>query len=138
MICQNTDFILQLNADFLRSIWLIDEVTGDPIDLTGATAVLAIRKTVGGTLVDQISVGSGITITALEGRTDLRFTAAETAAFSTTGIKQRSITEYATENLVDIVADGYAAYYALEVTYSGGVIERILDGYMCLKPGGVD
>lgn len=138
MICNNSDFILSLDADFLRSIFLVDEITNAPIDLTGATAVLAIRKTVDGVLVGQISNGNGITIDGPAGRLDLRFTAAQTAAFNLSEIKQRTVTEYTTENFVDIVADGFAAYYALEITYvGGGVVERLIDGYMCLKPGGV-
>lgn len=138
MICSRSDFILSLGADWFRAIIFADIQTGAPIDITGATAVLSIRKEVDGVLVAEISTGDGITITGAAGRIDLRFTAAQTAAFDVTGIKQRTVTEYTTEGFVDIVADGFAAYYALEITYLNGVVERVIDGIMCLKPGGVE
>jgi len=138
MICSRSDFILSIGADWFRAVIFADIVTGEPIPITGATAVLSIRKEVDGDLVGEISSGNGITITGASGRIDLRFTAAQTAAFDVTGIKQRTVTEYTTEGFVDIVADGYAAYYALEITYTNGVVERVIDGIMCLKPGGVE
>lgn len=53
-----------------------------PIDLTGCEPILEIRENVNSTLLLALSISSGITIQALEGKILPYISAAQTAAFS--------------------------------------------------------
>jgi hypothetical protein len=80
--------------------------SGTAIDLTGYTAALQLREVAASTTaVLSLTTGSGITITGATGTIQVRATAAQTRA---------------------IAAGTY--FYDLEITSSGGIVTRLIQG----------
>lgn len=131
-MCNKENFICNMGADFDRVLELLDD-NDVPTDLTGASALMQVRNGVGGPLIVELSVGNGITITPLDGLIALHLSAAQTSALDATGVKLRTVREYISNTEYN-EKDGPAADYALELTYSGGQVERLIDGYFLLSP----
>ena len=90
---------------WLRS-WVIQDATGAPVDLAGASARLHVRPQEGTDTADDLilaaTVGGGLTITAGAGRVDLRVESADMAGLD------------------------LATYrFDLEVTFADGIVRTI-------------
>ena len=81
---------------------------GALVDLTGYTAKMDIRQSVGGTLIKALASGSGITLGGAAGTITLTISATDTAAMTTDGV------------------------YDLELT-SAGVVTRLIEGKVWLS-----
>lgn len=104
------DITCEQGATFTRTLQWLDENEA-PVDLTGYTARMHVRKTVKSatTLVELTTANSRIVLTPLTGTLDLILTATETAALADSGV------------------------YDLELVSPGGVVQRILEGKFTLS-----
>jgi hypothetical protein len=105
------NFTIDQGSDWFTT-FVYKDSAGTVINLTGYTAALQIRDTYADSATDlSLTVGSGITITAASGKIDVRATAAQTGA---------------------IAAGQYV--YDLEITSSGGVVTRLVQGKITVSP----
>jgi hypothetical protein len=100
------DITIEEGATFLLSCTWKD-AAGDPIDLTGYSAAMQVRryKTAADTLLDVSSSGGEITLGDAAGTIEVAIPATETAALT-----------------------GEVAVYDLELTDGSGVVTRLLEG----------
>lgn len=106
------DLKIDQGADFDLTVTWRDS-NGTPIDLTGYTAALQIRRTVDAPdppLVD-LANGSGITLGGVAGTVDIAVPAADTRDFQPGG-----------------------GVWDLELTSPGGVVTRLLQGRVKVSP----
>jgi hypothetical protein len=104
---------IDAGSDYLLQV-LDQNPDGTPVDLTGCTARMQLRRHAGAATADldlTSSPAAGITITAEEGQIDVRITAAQTANLS------------------------WSYVYALEVTGPGGYKDRLLQGLLVVAAG---
>lgn len=105
------NFVIDQGADWYIT-FIYKDANGTAINLTGYTAALQIRDTYADSTTDlSLTSSSGITITAATGTLDVHATAAQTGA---------------------ITAGNYV--YDLEITSSGGVVTRLVQGKIVISP----
>lgn len=99
------DLEIEQGANFLKTITWKDS-GGTPINLTGFTARMQIRKSVSAaaTLADLTTSNGGITLGGVAGTITLALTAAQTGAMTSGGV------------------------YDLEIVNGAGFVSRILQG----------
>jgi hypothetical protein len=104
------DITCEQGATFARTLQWLDENEA-PIDLTGYTARMHVRKTVKSatTLIELTTANGRITLTPADGKLDLLLTATLTAAITDGGV------------------------YDVELVSPGGVVTRILEGKFTLS-----
>ena len=112
MTAANNNFVIDQGANWFVTVVYKDS-TGTAINLTGYTAALQIRDTYADSTTDLslTSPSGGITITGATGTIAITATAAQTAA---------------------IAAGSYV--YDLEITSSGGIVTRLIQGQISLSP----
>jgi hypothetical protein len=112
MTAANSNFVIDQGANWFITVVYKDSA-GTPINLTGYTAALQIRDTYADTTTDLSlsSPNGGITITAATGTLAITATAEQTGA---------------------IAAGNYV--YDLEITSSGGVVTRLIQGKISVSP----
>ena len=112
MTAGNNNFVIDQGADWFVTVVYKDSA-GVAINLTGYTAALQIRDTYADSTTDLslTSPSGGITITGATGTIAIRATAAQTGA---------------------IAAGQYV--YDLEITSSGGIVTRLIQGKISLSP----
>lgn len=100
------DFYIEQGATFYQPIVWKDE-NDDPVDLTGYTARMQIRKTVKSTdpLISLTTTNGRITLGGAQGTVTLEIAAEDTADFTT-----------------------FCGVYDLEVEASDGTVTRLLEG----------
>lgn len=112
MIAGRHDYVIERGATWDRTVtWLAGE--GDdqaPVDLTGATARMQVRRAQGRPVLASVTCSIPEPET---GRIDLLLTAAQTGH-------------------ADFRAGSYQ--YDLEVEFAGGVVRRLLEGAIEVKP----
>lgn len=103
--------VIQAGATYATAFFIRD-VNGAAVNLTGCTAVLQLRRSVGAPDPPdlELSTGSGITITGAEGRIDVTMTPVQTGALSGVYV------------------------YAMEVTYPNTTVERPIEGTFTISP----
>jgi hypothetical protein len=108
----NNNFVIDQGANWFITV-IYKDSTGTPINLTGYTAALQIRDTYADTTTDLslTSPSGGIVITGATGTIAITASAAQTAA---------------------IAAGTYV--YDLEITSSGGIVTRLIQGKISLSP----
>ena len=112
MTAGNNNFVIDQGADWFVTVVYKDSA-GVAINLTGYTAALQIRDTYADSTTDLslTSPSGGITITGATGTIAITATAAQTAA---------------------IPAGSYV--YDLEITSSGGIVTRLIQGKISISP----
>jgi len=112
MTAGNYNFVIDQGANWFLTVVYKDS-TGTAINLTGYTAALQIRDTYADSTTDLslTSPSGGITITGATGTIAITATAVQTAA---------------------IAAGSYV--YDLEITSSGGIVTRLIQGKISLSP----
>jgi hypothetical protein len=112
MTAANNNFVIDQGANWFVTVVYKDSA-GTAIDLTGYTAALQIRDTYADSTTDLslTSPSGGITITGATGTIAITATAVQTAA---------------------IAAGTYV--YDLEITSSGGIVTRLIQGKISLSP----
>lgn len=76
-------------STFQRVITVTQAVSGDtyePVDLTGYSARMQIRKKFGGTLLIELTDGDGLTLGGAAGTVTIDMTAAQTAEITRSGV----------------------------------------------------
>jgi hypothetical protein len=76
-------------STFQRIITVTQAVSGDtyePVDLTGYSARMQIRKKFGGTLLIELTDGDGLTLGGAAGTVTIDMTAAQTAEITRSGV----------------------------------------------------
>lgn len=76
-------------STFQRVITVTQAVSGDtyePVDLTGYSARMQIRKKFGGTLLIELTDGDGLTLGGPAGTVTIDMTAAQTAEITRSGV----------------------------------------------------
>lgn len=76
-------------STFQRIITVTQAVSGDtyePVDLTGYSARMQIRKKFGGTLLIELTDGDGLTLSGAAGTVTIDMTAAQTAEITRSGV----------------------------------------------------
>jgi len=71
------NYVIEEGTDWESNLWLSNE-DETPKDLTDYTAQMQIREQLEGPVIKELTSGSGITITAVEGKIELALTVAET------------------------------------------------------------
>jgi hypothetical protein len=112
MTAATNNFIIDQGADWFITV-VYKNSTGTAINLTGYTAALQIRDTYADSTTDLslTSPSGGIVITGATGTISITATAAQTAA---------------------IAAGTYV--YDLEITSSGGIVTRLIQGRISVSP----
>jgi len=112
MTAANNNFVIDQGANWFVTVVYKDSA-GVAIDLTGYTAALQIRDTYADSTTDLslTSPSGGITITGATGTIAITATAVQTAA---------------------IAAGTYV--YDLEITSSGGIVTRLIQGKISVSP----
>lgn len=111
MACvQQTPLYVEQGDTYAKNIWY--KPGGVAADLTGCTARMQIRQTIGSaTVIHSLTTeNSGITITAAEGKISLLISATDTAAFTFNS----------------------PAAYDLELIFADGTVKKILRGSVYL------
>ncbi|MHA2066624.1 MAG: hypothetical protein ACXABY_19805 [Candidatus Thorarchaeota archaeon] len=81
MLAGKHDITIEQGSTFqLFFIWL--DTSGNPIDLTGYSAVMKIKPYLGGSDIDSLASGAEITLGAANGTVQVDLTATVTAAYS--------------------------------------------------------
>lgn len=116
---QRVDLTVDENADFVLSpAWIWLSAAGSPIDLTGYTASMMVRKAIADTTpLLTLSSGSGITLGATAGTIVVSITQAQVNAL-----------------VASLTAAGarLAAFYDLLLTSSGAVHTRFSEGMLAI------
>lgn len=103
--------IIEAGTDYLLDVFM-KESDGSPTDMTGATSIIQLRRSIGAALSLELTSAVGaITITPLEGKMHVRISPAQTKA----------------------LANGIYVY-AMEVTFPGPLIERPIEGIFTVTP----
>lgn len=103
---------IQQGDTFVLAVRWIDDVTGQPVDLTGATARMQLRSYyTSPAVVLDLASGTGITIDALEGRLTIVVSAVQTAALQ-----------------------AQSGVYDLEVTFPSNVVKKAMRGTYTVDP----
>lgn len=104
------NFTCEQGATFTRTITVKDSA-GDPVNLTGYTARMHVRKDVDATttLVELTTSNGGLTINAANGEITLNISATVTANISKSGV------------------------YDLEIISATGEVTRVIEGHFILK-----
>ena len=103
-MAESYNYTIDQGADWFLSIQYKDSA-GVPINLTGYTAAMQFRLVASNVTSLNLTSSSGITITAATGTLAIRITAAQSAA---------------------LLAAQYD--YELEITSSGGIVTRLIQG----------
>ena len=111
MSAATNNFVIDQGSDWYAT-FVYKDSGGTAINLTGYTAALQIRDTYADSTTDlSLTSTSGITITGATGTLAVRATAAQTAV---------------------IAAGQYV--YDLEITSSGGIVTRLVQGKISVSP----
>lgn len=103
---------IQQGDTYALDVQWIDDVTGQPVDLTGATARMQLRSYYSDPVaVLSLSVGGGITIDNLTGRLTILVSATQTAALQ-----------------------AQSGVYDLEVTFPSNVVKKVMRGTYTVDP----
>lgn len=103
---------IQQGDTFALDVQWIDDTTGQPVDLTGATARMQLRSYYASpAVVLDLAVGTGITIDAAEGRFTIVASATQTAGLS-----------------------AQSGVYDLEVTFASNVVKKVIRGTFTVDP----
>lgn len=103
------NFVIEENATFRKTVYYMDQAQR-PHDLTGFTADLTIKDTIGGTILMQLAVGSGITLIGSGG---IRIEIADTSSTAITWTD---------------------AVYQMHLTAPSGDVLRLLEGTFTFSP----
>ena len=112
MTAATNNFIIDQGANWFVT-FVYKDAAGTPINITGYTAALQIRDTYADSTTDLslTSPSGGITITGATGTIAVTATAVQTAA---------------------IAAGNYV--YDLEITSTGGIVTRLVQGKISVSP----
>jgi hypothetical protein len=110
MSAARLDLVVEQGADWTTKFTWHDS-SGSAVDLTNYSARLKARPTKGsGTVLVNLTDGGGITLGGAAGTITLAVTAATTAAY-----------------------DFLRAYYDLELVDAGGIVTRLIEGFLTLS-----
>lgn len=103
---------IQQGDTYALDVQWIDDTTGQPVDLTDASARMQLRTYYSspGVVLD-LSTGTGITIDALTGRLTIVVPATQTAGLA-----------------------AQSGVYDLEVTFASGVVKKVIRGTYTVDP----
>ncbi len=103
MAAGKLDIVIEEGADFSMTLTWLDNA-GAAVDITGYTARMKVKEAVGGTLIQSLTDGSGITLGGTAGTVVIAMTAVQTAGY-----------------------DFDWGVYDLELV-TGGVVTRLVEG----------
>lgn len=124
------NYIIDQGSEWRRSIRL-QQPSGDPVDLTGCTARMQIRRAVEGEIIAELTTDNGrLVIDEAAGRISMHIPSAVTDAFTTDGLLVDRITEGSKTKT------GPVAVYDLEVLFPTDTdpdVYRFLEGRMLIN-----
>ena len=110
---------------------LYKDSTGAAINLTGCTAILQVRESVGGTVIFDLTSSSGITLGGAAGTIDIEISAANTAAASVTTLTSATVVDHIKSDGVEMSGTGPTGVWGIEITWTDASVTREAEGNFC-------
>lgn len=123
-------FVCWMGETFKRRLTLVDSA-GTAINLTGATAMLQVRESVGGTVIFDLDESAGITLGGAAGTIDIEISAANTAAADVATLTSATVVDHIKADGVEMSGTGPTGVWGIEITWTDGSVTREAEGDFC-------
>lgn len=123
-------FVCWMGETFKRRLTLVDSA-GAAINLTGCTAMLQVRASVGGTVIFDLTHSAGITLGGSAGTIDIEISATATAAASVTTLTSATVVDHIKSDGVEMSGTGPTGVWGIEITWTDDSVTREAEGNFC-------
>lgn len=123
-------YVCHMSTDWERTIYIREDDGTTAVDLTGCSAVMKVVTAAGGTVLATPTVA----ITALTGTIVFSMTDTVTAAIVTTALTSSTVVESVPDDGPALKGTGPTAVYSVEITWSDGKVDRLMEGNFCFVP----
>ncbi|MFZ5697777.1 MAG: hypothetical protein ACOY9J_03490 [Pseudomonadota bacterium] len=123
-------YVCHMATDWERTIYIREDDGTTAVDLTGCSAVMKVVTAAAGTVLATPTVA----ITAGTGKIVFSMTDTVTAAIATAALTSSTVVEFVPDDLPALKGTGPTAVYSIEITWSDGKVDRLMEGNFCLVP----
>lgn len=123
-------FVCWMGETFKRRLTLVDSA-GAAVSLTGCTAMMQVRASVGGTVIFDLTSSSGITLGGAAGTIDIQISAASTAAASVAALTSATVVDHIKSDGVEMSGTGPTGVWGIEITWTDASVTREAEGNFC-------